>query len=122
MRTFSCGTTLVELMIYIALYGILLSGILVSMYSLIESSGDAYIRAVITEEGLFLSAKTHRLAVNNSAHDICDLLPSYVSSHITLSHMNATDTAHSVLISFQLSATSSHGHQVSESFYVDASK
>lgn len=51
------GFTLLETMIYIALFSILMSGLLLSAYSLIESGERNRESLLITEEGMFVERK-----------------------------------------------------------------
>ena len=51
------GFTLIEVSIYIALFSILIGGVLVSAYNLFESSGHNQTEAQLVEEGNFLLAK-----------------------------------------------------------------
>lgn len=51
------GFTLIETIVYIALLGILLSGVFVSAYNIIESNGRNQVRIVMKNEGEFLLAK-----------------------------------------------------------------
>lgn len=51
------GFTLIETVIYLALFAIMFSGAVAAAYSIIESSGRIRARAVMQEEGEFLLAK-----------------------------------------------------------------
>lgn len=51
------GFTLIETLIYLGLFAILMSGILVSAYGLFESAAHNEARALVAEEGEFLTAK-----------------------------------------------------------------
>ncbi len=51
------GFTLIELIVYLALFGILFGGAIVGTYNLIESSGRNQSRIMMQEEGEFLSSK-----------------------------------------------------------------
>lgn len=51
------GFTLIETLIYIALYAIIMSGVVVSVYSIFESSAHNQIKAIVQEEGSFLVGK-----------------------------------------------------------------
>jgi type II secretory pathway pseudopilin PulG len=56
-KKFNGGFTLIETIIYIALFSILIGGVGVSVYSIIESSGRNNMKALIQTEGDFLVAK-----------------------------------------------------------------
>ncbi len=51
------GFTLIELIVYLALFGILFSGAVAGTYSILESSGKNQSRVMMQEEGEFLLAK-----------------------------------------------------------------
>ncbi len=53
----SRGFTLVETLVYLALFGFLMSGVVLTAYQLFESSGRSSTRAMLEEEGDFLTAK-----------------------------------------------------------------
>jgi prepilin-type N-terminal cleavage/methylation domain-containing protein len=59
------GFTLIEVVIYLALFGIMFSGAVVASYSILESSGKNQTRAMMQEEGEFLLAKIN-WAVSNA--------------------------------------------------------
>ncbi len=56
-KKFNSGFTLIETIIYIGLFTILVGGVGVSVYSIIESSGKNNMKALIQTEGDFLTAK-----------------------------------------------------------------
>ncbi|TSC82286.1 MAG: hypothetical protein G01um101420_450 [Parcubacteria group bacterium Gr01-1014_20] len=51
------GYTLIEIIIYMALFSFVIGGFLLTTYSIIESSGHLQSRAIIDEEGTFLLRK-----------------------------------------------------------------
>lgn len=51
------GSTLIETLIYLALFAIIIGGVLVSAYQIIEASTQSQENALIQEEGHFLVAK-----------------------------------------------------------------
>lgn len=51
------GFTLIETLIYLALFGILIGGAVVAVYSLLEGGGRTQTRTLIQEEGNFLISK-----------------------------------------------------------------
>ncbi|OGG52891.1 hypothetical protein A3H16_03435 [Candidatus Kaiserbacteria bacterium RIFCSPLOWO2_12_FULL_53_8] len=57
-RTTSCkGFTMIETLVYLALYAIIMTGLLSAVYSLIESSVHNQTVAMVEEEGNFLAGK-----------------------------------------------------------------
>ena len=59
------GFTLIEVILYLAIFGILFSGAVVAAYSITESSGKNHTRAMMQEEGQFLLEKIN-WAVSNA--------------------------------------------------------
>ena len=59
------GFTLIEVIVYLALFAILFCGVFVAAFSVIESSGKNQSRAMMQEEGEFLLAKIN-WAVSNA--------------------------------------------------------
>lgn len=51
------GVTLIELVVYIALFSLIIGGAIVAAYQIFESSGRSQTHAMIQEEGDFLLAK-----------------------------------------------------------------
>ena len=51
------GFTLIETIVYLALFGILLSGVFMSAFNIIESSGRNQVKIIMKNEGEFLLAK-----------------------------------------------------------------
>lgn len=51
------GFTLIETIVYLALFGFIMSGTVLSAYQLFEASGRSSTRAMLGEEGDFISAK-----------------------------------------------------------------
>lgn len=51
------GFTLLETLIYIALFSVLIGGVLATTYNIIEASGRNQTKTVLEQEGLFLSSK-----------------------------------------------------------------
>jgi prepilin-type N-terminal cleavage/methylation domain-containing protein len=51
------GFTLIETIVYIALFGILLSGVFMSAYNIIESNGRNQVKIIMKNEGEFILAK-----------------------------------------------------------------
>ena len=51
------GVTLIETMVYLALFALIIGGAVLSAYQIFESSGRSRTRSMITEEGNFLSGK-----------------------------------------------------------------
>ena len=51
------GTTLIEVMVYIALFTMIIGGAVVTAYQVFESSGRSQTRAMLEDEGEFLLAK-----------------------------------------------------------------
>ena len=60
------GFTLIEVVVYLALFAILFGGVLAAVFSVIESSGRNQSRAMMQEEGEFLLAKIN-WAVSNAS-------------------------------------------------------
>jgi prepilin-type N-terminal cleavage/methylation domain-containing protein len=53
------GFTLIETIVYLALFAILMTGVLSASFNLFESSGHNASRALLAEEGSFVIAKVH---------------------------------------------------------------
>ena len=51
------GVTLIETMVYLALFSMIIGGAVLSAYQIFESSGRSRTRSMLTEEGNFLSGK-----------------------------------------------------------------
>jgi len=51
------GFTLIETLIYIALYAIIMGGAIVAVYAIFESAGRNQGKAMLQEEGMFLAGK-----------------------------------------------------------------
>lgn len=51
------GVTLIETMVYLALFALIIGGAVLSAYQIFESSGRSRTRSMLTEEGNFLSGK-----------------------------------------------------------------
>ena len=71
------GFTLIETVIYIALYALIIGGIVVSVYALIESSGQNKTKAMVHEEGLFILSKIENSLTN--ADSVASADPSTIS-------------------------------------------
>jgi type II secretory pathway pseudopilin PulG len=65
-RTAQSGFTLLETLIYLALYSIIISGALAAIYSIFESSAHNQAQAMVQEEGSFLIGKID-WALSNTA-------------------------------------------------------
>jgi len=63
----AAGFTMIEILIYLALFGIMLGGAVLAAYSLLESSGRNQARAVLQEEGDFLVNKINWALSNISS-------------------------------------------------------
>lgn len=61
----NAGFTLIEVIVYLALFGILFVGAIAGAYSLMETAGKNQARVMMQEEGGFLLAKINR-AVSNA--------------------------------------------------------
>ena len=51
------GFTLIETLVYLALFALIMGGAVVAAYNMFESSGRSHTRAMIQEEGDFITAK-----------------------------------------------------------------
>ncbi|MBI4050591.1 MAG: prepilin-type N-terminal cleavage/methylation domain-containing protein [Candidatus Doudnabacteria bacterium] len=51
------GFTIIEVLLYLALFSIIIGGVMVATYQIIETSGKTQARVVIQEEGNFLHRK-----------------------------------------------------------------
>ncbi len=68
------GVTLIEIMVYLGLFAIIIGGAVIASYQIFESSGRTRTRAMIEDEGNFLSAKM--LWALSGAHTVdAPLLP-----------------------------------------------
>ncbi len=56
-RKSAAGFTLIETMVYLSLFSILMSGVVVSAYNIFEATGRSQTRAMMQEEGDFLIGK-----------------------------------------------------------------
>lgn len=82
------GFTLIEVVIYLALFSIIMSGAIVSIYSIIESSGRNQTKAMVQEEGSFLLGKIDwaLTGVKINTNNIADInLPALGSKNNKLS-------------------------------------
>ena len=51
------GFTLIEVLVYLSLFALIMGGAVVAAYNMFESSGRSHTRAMIQEEGDFITAK-----------------------------------------------------------------
>jgi type II secretory pathway pseudopilin PulG len=65
----STGFTLIETLIYIALFGMLIGGAFTGVYTVIESTGRTQTRIMMQQEGNFLLAKIQRALSGAQAID-----------------------------------------------------
>lgn len=65
-RSKEYGFTLIEVIIYLSLFGILFLGAVAGAYSILESTGKNYTRAMMQEEGEFMLAKINWAITNAS--------------------------------------------------------
>jgi prepilin-type N-terminal cleavage/methylation domain-containing protein len=112
------GFTLLEVIIYLALFAILMAGFLTAAFTLIESSGKDTTASVVQAEGSYLLAKIHWALQNNDTQiDPATL----VSANMQLSNFLYTQLADGsgtdVGVRFTLSMRSGEGRLVSEDFF-----
>jgi prepilin-type N-terminal cleavage/methylation domain-containing protein len=69
-RAFSRGFTLIETIMYLAIFGILMSGAIVAAYSLLEGGGRNVTAIQIQEEGTFLNRKLNYVLTGATAEDL----------------------------------------------------
>lgn len=62
----NAGFTLIEVVVYLALFGILFTGAIAGAYSILETANKNQVRAMMQEEGEFLIAKIN-WAVSNAS-------------------------------------------------------
>jgi prepilin-type N-terminal cleavage/methylation domain-containing protein len=115
------GFTLIEVIIYLALFSILMAGSLSAAFALCESSGHERTRAFLLEEGNFIIAKTEwEFSVEkNAVFDPATLVGGRVSL-TSIQFYHATDTSanlESVGMSFTLAARTEQGALMSQSFF-----
>jgi prepilin-type N-terminal cleavage/methylation domain-containing protein len=115
------GFTLIEVIIYLALFSILMAGSLSAAFALCESSGHERTRAFLLEEGNFIIAKTEReLSIEkNAVFDPATLVGGRVSiTSVRFYHSADTDASpESVGISFTLAARTEQGALMSQTFF-----
>jgi prepilin-type N-terminal cleavage/methylation domain-containing protein len=70
MRALNSGFTLIEVMIYLALYSMLFTGAISGVYALSASAARDRTAAMIDEEGSFLLAKTEWILSDASQIDV----------------------------------------------------
>ncbi len=118
------GFTLIEVVIYLALIGLLFSGLFVSAFAIIESIGRNDTQIMILEEGNFLLAKIERKA--NSTSAIFEAETRYLkingiplnNSSTRVSNLEFASSTDNGLItaSFTLSAKTDSGKDYSQNF------
>jgi len=118
------GFTLIEVLIYLALIGLLFSGLLVSAFAIIENIGRGDTQIMVLEEGVFLLAKIEQEA--NSASTSFEMENGYLkidgiplnNSSTRLSNLEfATSTDGGLtMASFTLSAKTDSGKDYSQNF------
>ncbi len=83
------GFTLIEVLVYLALFGIIFVGAITSAYSIFESSGRNQTSAMVQEEGDFLIAKINwalfGLQANNIISPVADSSSSILSVNKVIS-------------------------------------
>lgn len=148
------GFTLIEVILYIGLFAIVMTGGVVGMYSLFESTAHSSERAQLEEEGTYLSNKidwylgqsasiqsptTHSsvlsmtldigdtvsirsnagaltIETNGTNSDSLSNSNTVVSSLTFIKTTLAGSSVQSISTSFELSATTSDGHVLSQTF------
>jgi prepilin-type N-terminal cleavage/methylation domain-containing protein len=110
------GFTLIEVIIYLALFALLMSGFLVASFSLIESSGKDTTHSMVEAEGEYLLAKINWALANGGTQIDPTAL---VSSNMQLSNLSfyTAPGAGSVGVRFTLAMPSLEGSVVSEDFF-----
>lgn len=56
-RNSCCGSTLIETLIYIVLFAIIIGGVMVATYQIIEATDKTQVRVILEDEGNFLLRK-----------------------------------------------------------------
>ena len=104
------GFTLIEVIIYLALFAILMAGTLASSFTLFESGGHNTARALLAEEGSFVITKMN---VDTSL-DPAQL----VGGRVTMSNVSLNSGGG---LRFTLSARTAQGALLSEDFFSTSS-
>ncbi len=112
------GFTLIEVIIYLALFSILMSGFLVASFSLVESAGKDTSRSLLQAEGEYLLAKIlYALKEEGKKIDPTAL----VSTNMRISDVSFTTISDGVDtdigVHFILSMQSQEGRVLSEDFF-----
>lgn len=109
------GFTLLEVIIYLALFALLMSGFLAASFSLIESSGKDTTHSMVEAEGDYLLAKINWALASGTPIDPTAL----VSGNIQLSNVAfyIAPGAGSEGVRFTLTMPSLEGRVVSEDFF-----
>lgn len=118
------GFTLIEVLIYLALIGLLFSGLFVSAFAIIENTGRNDTQIMILEEGNFLLAKIEWKA--NSTSTVFGVESGYLkingvplnNSSTRLANLGFASSTDGGLItaSFSLSAKTDSGRDYSQDF------
>lgn len=68
------GFTLIEMLVYLALFAIVIGGGIVTVYQIIQNSNSLQAKTVLQEEGNFILAKLN-YALTGAAADTCVTIP-----------------------------------------------
>ncbi len=111
------GITLIETLIYIALFALLIGGGVSSAYTLIESSDKIGVRAMMEEEGNFLLAKIAWVLEEGMQAEVVDgemILNGVVLSNINVEVQDFILTSEEY--SFTLLSRTGGGQELKETF------
>jgi prepilin-type N-terminal cleavage/methylation domain-containing protein len=118
------GFTLIEVLVYLALIGLLFSGLFVSVFAIIENVGRNDTQIMVLEEGNFLLAKIEREA--NSTSTVFGVQNGYLeidgiplnNSNTQVNNLQFASSTNGGLItaSFTLSAKTDSGKDYSQNF------
>jgi prepilin-type N-terminal cleavage/methylation domain-containing protein len=118
------GFTLIESLVYIILFGIIISGGLVGTQSLAESADRMRAESLLLTEGDFLSSKIElapseiRLVGSSLAYATATSTIPLSSPAISVSGFSRVSSTHSSTYYFSLSTLTSQGQKISKNFSV----
>lgn len=124
------GFTLLEVLIYLALYCVLIGGAVLAAYNLFEAGGRNETVAMVDEEGQYLTAKIHwALGAEAAQHPAFDVesgtlqlawgsnAPESISNNaVRVSDFSLATTSDTFAASFTLTALTPNGFSYAQAF------